>query len=451
MRRLLALVCGGFAALTGCAVNMEFADRDEGSAGGSGTSLQVDGTAIDLGQSIGGAMQLPVFVAQFQRAVVSGRADAPRELVERFPELAERVVLSDQADGTTRQAVAIWLDGLASPSRGGWSALATDRDLFPDRYAGWEESRATRCRSVRRGEFESVFGRDGMLPEGSPAPWPAFDDRMIRGMALLSAGLASQAVPEFHQAAKLASGWDSRVAVRAELMEALALRTAGDPAQAEAVRSRVVSGLSLHSVHDPLVLRMLLDLGKAKSGPDAQLSPRSVRWRLGRLQLRRNSPQAALLSWRAAESDPGSEPSIDRLRLGQAEALFALDVEEPAIAMLVGLADSSVRSEALVMLGLAQLRRGQYEPAIAVLREAVEATSSSESPQVYADVGLAMLSAGNQKMGLSLLHEARDAYAALGDLRALRQLLENELRYARAIGDPDLASQVRRGLREAGM
>jgi len=165
--------------------------------------------------------------------------------------------------------------------------------------------------------------------------------------------------------------------------------------------------------------------------------------RLGGIELRRKSPQSALLSFRAAESKPGNQPRTAQLRLRQAEALITLRQEQPAVVMLTGLAKGEARPEALAMLGLLYLKRGEIEPAMAMLQESVRLTTASSHPQIHGDAGLALLSVGHRKDGLSLLRSARESFKQRGDHRAVRQSLLNELRYAESEGDTDLAQQIR--------
>ena len=195
-----------------------------------------------------------------------------------------------------------------------------------------------------------------------------------------------------------------------------------------------------------MILRLILETVATPSAADPGLSTRLVRARLGRIEIQRGSPQAALLAWRAAESDFGSEPSTNALRLNQAEARIALQQDEAAITMLAGLARTEVRPEALTMLGLVHLRRNQIETGLAMLREAIESPTPQSHPAVHADAGLALVSAGEADAGRRLLDSARDAYRESGDIDGLRQLLVNQLRYAQSKGDASLVASTQRAL-----
>jgi hypothetical protein len=414
--------------------------------------LRIDGESLVLGDATGVRLPLGVFVAGIQRRLATGHDEVVGELVRAYPELAERAVLSADSPLRAQQAIAAWLDRLAAPLPGGWSSFVADRSGHPQRYARWERDRAEAWLDLRRGAFAEVAGRDLDLPIGGPSPWPALDATLLRATTTLAAGRPADAATRFEQAADRAMEWDRRVATRARLFASLAHDLSGNLAASQSMRQSAVQALSLPDIQDPMVLGLLLETqasgrtstGGALAGPSA----RSIRARLGSIELQRGSPQAALLAWRAAETEPGNYPTREQLRINQVEALIALGQDEPAIAMLIGLARTDVRPEALVMLGLVQLRRGHVNVALPVLREAVDATHAQAHPEVYADAGFALLSAGQEAAGHALLKEARAAYLSRGDTPALRQLLSNELLYAQTVGDTYLAQETQRALRE---
>jgi tetratricopeptide (TPR) repeat protein len=338
------------------------------------------------------------------------------------------------------------LDAVASPDRGGWSLFVTDRAENPRRYTDWQKQRASAWAALRRGAFADVADRTLTPPADGPTPWPALDAARLRATAMLAAGRPAEAAAVFTQAAQRAASWDRRVAAWANLFATLSHQLAANPGAASQTRADALSMIELSAIHDPMILRLLLET-QASAGPSIDASsPRQIQARLGRVELQRGSPQAALLAWRAAETEPGAEPTLNRLRLSQAEALIALGQDEPAIAMLIGLARTDVRPQALAMLGLVQMRRGQVDIALAVFREAVDATTAQAHPDVYADAGLALLSTGDRQTGLDLLDQARDAYQSRGNAEALRQLLTNQLHYAQAVNNPALATQARQML-----
>jgi len=449
MKTLLPFIIVLTAALAGCATSPT-GSRDETravAADDAGRVLRIEGESVLLGEAAA-PMSPAVFVSRIRQLTSSGRDEDAGQLVRMYPDLAEQAIFSSRGDTPALKTIAAWMDGFASPDRGGWSSLVADRADNPRRYSAWDTQRASAWTALRRGAFAQVADLKLTPPTDGPTPWLEVDATLLRATATLVAGRPGDAAKLFAHAADFAAGWDARVAARAHLLASLSHQLGGNTsaaAQSHAAATRIVS---IASIHDPMTLRLLLKTHGSDGNSTDAPSRREIRARLGRVELQRGSPQAALLAWRAAEDEPGNEPTLNRLRIGQAESLMALGQDEPAIAMLIGLARTEVRAEALVMLGLVQLRRGQVDLALAVLREAVDATNAQSHPNVYADAGLALLSTGSRKTGLSLLHEARDVYQARGDTNALRQLLTNELQYARAVDDSDLANQARQMLLE---
>ena len=441
-------------ALGGCASGPVQQPAEPGVVDGTAASpvLRIESESLVLGDAMGTRLPLRVYVANIRQRLATGHDEAVGELVRAYPELAERAVLSADSPLPAQRAIAAWLDGLATPAPGGWSAFVADRSEQPQRYDRWERDRAEAWSALRRGAFADVAGRDLDLPVGGASPWPALDAALLQATATLAAGRPADAATRFEQAADRATDWDRRVAARARLFASLAHDLAGNPAASQSMRETALAGLSLPDIHDPMVLGLLLETqasgGASPMGLSAGPSARAIRARLGRVELQRGSPQAALLAWRAAETEPGKDPTRNRLRISQVESLIALGQDEPAIAMLIGLARTEMRPEALVMLGLVQLNRGHVNVALRLLREAVDATHARAHPEVYADAGFALLSAGEETAGHALVQEARAAYLARDDTPALRRLLTNELLYARAVGDPNLAQETRRALRE---
>lgn len=448
MRSSTLLILAALIALGSCATSPIGSDRDSrGSAvEPSEYSLRVDGESIILGDVAQPPMSLPVFVSRVQRSEDSARDHDTGEFIRTYPDMAEQAVLSPEVDPEAQQVIAAWMDSFASPAPGGWSSLVADREKNPQRYAAWKEQRTASWASMRRGEFVDVIGRETAAPSEAPVPWSAIDAASLQATAMLAAGRPADAAPLFEQTAQLASAWDGRVAVRANLYAALAYQAAGRRGRASDARSRATAGTTLSAIRNPAVLRLLLETHESSRTSVDGYSPRATLARLGRIEMERGAPQAALLAWRAAEAKPGATPGLHHLRLGQAEALIGLGQDQPAIAVLVGLARTEVRSEALVMMGLVQLRRSQHDMALAMLREAVDNSSAKTHPDVYADAGLALLSMGSQDVGLSLLHQARDVYQERRDMHSLRKLLQNELRYARATGKGGLAREARKRL-----
>ncbi|MEM7692009.1 MAG: hypothetical protein AAF194_06130 [Pseudomonadota bacterium] len=413
--------------------------------------LRVEGSSIILGQAAAQPLSVKTLLDTVSSLLAASDHDAASDLLERFPDLARQAMFdSDLVRHRSSPAVAAWLDQQASPARGGWGAMIGDRQQNPSRYARYDQQRRSLWADFRKGHFATNAGFDlGAVSDG-PTPWPAIDMMVLSATALLASGNPSDAAPQFEDAAARAQEWDTAFADRQRLFAAFSHRLAGRTIRAEEIEEQVdwltPSGLS--HVYDPTVFRLALKtIGRnpALSGADG-VSVRMIHARLGEIELQRGSPQAALLSFRAAESQGGSRPRTAQLRLRQAESLIALRQEQPAIVMLTGLAKSEARPEALAMLGLIYLKRNEIETGISMLQEAVKLTTAESHPEIYADAGLALLSVGQRERGLGLSRLARQSYEQRGDHRAVRQSLSNELSYAESEGDMNLVQQVRRQL-----
>ncbi|MEM9347608.1 MAG: hypothetical protein AAGB26_13420 [Planctomycetota bacterium] len=325
--------------------------------------------------------------------------------------------------------------------------LVDDRSQNPSRYTEYDQQRRSLWIAFRKGDFQTSTTVETHSAAGGPTPWPTIDAAVLKATALLASGKPDRAAVEFEAAAKHAMDWDQAVSERYFLFSALSHRMAGQTTQAEQIELQVesLSPSRLLRINDPMVLRLALKtVGKhPRSSRQNSASPRMIHARLGEVELQRGSEQAALLSFRAAESVLGDRPRTAQLRLSQAEALIALDQEQPAVVMLTGLAKGEARPEALVMLGLIHLKRGDVESAMAMLHEAVRLTSANTHPQIHSDAGLALLSVGQRDQGLQLLRSARQSFKERGEDRAVRQSLVNELRFAESEGDSNLAQKVR--------
>jgi hypothetical protein len=394
-------------------------------------------------------MSREVFISRIAQLIGAGRDEDAGELVRLFPDLAEETVLSaSTTNPRVVRAIAAWLDVAAQPAQGGWALYVADRESNPGRYAGYLRSRESIWPALRRGAFAEVARLDLAPPSDGPTAWPEIDALLLRGTTTLAAGRPGDAASAFERAAEAAASWDSRVEIRARLFAALAAKLDGDFESTVKAQSSAIASLRLDQVQDPMILRLMLETVATPSAARSGLSTRLVRARLGRIEIQRGSPQAALLAWRAAESDFGSEPSTNALRLDQAEALIALQQDEAAIAMLAGLARTEVRPEALTMLGLVHIRRNQIDTGLAMLREAAKSTTPQSHPHVHADAGLALVSAGQAQAGRELLDSAREGYKVMGDSEGLRRLLHNQLRFGESIGDEQLVAQTQQALLE---
>lgn len=453
MRLILTLLVAAMLLLSACASHpqknasaSQTVEQDE-----TGRTLRLDGESVLLGEAASRPMSREMFARRISQLVSNGQNDAAFQLVRTYPDLArETVFASDQTPLTTRLAIATWLDALAQPQPGGWVLFVTDQKENPSRYAPYNRARASVWPALRRGAFAEVAALPLNPPTDAPVPWAQIDAMLLRATVLLAAGRPAEATPLFDQASQLAADWDWRVALRAKLFAALSDDLAGDPQAARTHYQSAMQGIALNEIDDPMILQLILKTQPDSASGMTRPTRRSVLAALGQLEMRRGAPQAALLSWRTAESQAGSEPSNEQLQLQQAEALIALQQEDAAMAMLTGLAQAgqpaSVRPQALVILGLIQMKRNEVEVALAMFKEAATISTPESHPSVHADIGLAFLSLGQAQSGLSRLDQARKAYQARGDDQAVQQLLQNQLRYANAVGDATLAQETRQAL-----
>ncbi|MEN1728797.1 MAG: hypothetical protein AAGJ52_10210 [Pseudomonadota bacterium] len=451
MKPIAALAAAFALTLMGCAAQPRL-DRDSGAdegSGGSGVVLRIDGESLVLGNATGSPLTPPLFVAQVQQQLLAGRNDRVENLVRTYPSSAQQAVLSPNQPVQIQQVVAVWLDWISRPAAGGWVELVADRLASPQRYQDWQTDRAAVLLELQRGEFSAVADRAITPMTEAPSPWANLELTRLRATAALAAGRPEAAAPLFARASEQAAMWNREEAAQFGLFATLAYQQAGDLDAARLARERAIEAVDLAQINNPMTLRLMLETAP-DGAADALLGRRAIRARLGRLELNRNMPQAALLAWRAAESELGQAPSLERLRLSQAEALIALGQSDPAVALLIGLSDSDLRPEALVMLGLVQMSKGQVDVGLAAMNEAVAATDADHHPSIYADSGLALLSVGEQAEGLARISAALTSYQDRNEIPEMRSLLDNQLRYAQAIGDTGLIQRTRQALQRLG-
>jgi tetratricopeptide (TPR) repeat protein len=127
--------------------------------------------------------------------------------------------------------------------------------------------------------------------------------------------------------------------------------------------------------------------------------------------------------------------------LGEIQAARALLA--PVLALE---SDPSVRA-AEAFLGALELRLGAPERAVGFLRKATETADDWPGrADAEANLGLALLSLGQDKEGLRWLHVAQARYEAGRDWDGLVQALRNELRWAERSGRTVEAERVRKSL-----
>ncbi len=434
--------------LIGCGATPH-TSRDVAAASDRGQTdrlLKVDGESIVLGEAVGRTLTRDAFMSRLREFTAKGQWYDAMQWCATYRDLAEQTVTAaGNAPDPAVDLAAMYLDQSAKPGRGGWRALIEARRTDPGRFAQYDRQRKAAWTPARRGQFEALANLEP--PSDMASPWLAVEALALRGKSALAMGQPQASGSVFRAAAAKADGWDEHVARRMRLFAALAAQLQNDTGTAMQLREQALQGVVIDQINHPTTLRLAIRTG-SKMDPMTTAAPgtpsmRSIRNRLGDILFDRGAPQAALLAWREAETDPGSKPSVNRLRLKQARALVALRQYGAATSMLIGVAQTDLRAEALATLGLVHMQRGQVRQGLTILREAATTTRATEYPQVHADAGLALLATGESDLGLQLLHGARQAFEQQQDWEGVRTTLQNELRHAMHSGDHERSQSLR--------
>ena len=175
---------------------------------------------------------------------------------------------------------------------------------------------------------------------------------------------------------------------------------------------------------------------------------------VGRWYLDRGHAQAALVSFKRAETSAPSDLAKRWLRLRQAKALVQLEQGGPATAILAGLIGdkkSELYRPASALLGSIYLQRSQSRKGLALLKAAVEQEDGFEWPErseAEADLALAYLSVGDAVVGLDRMHRAQRRLENDGNRELLSLALDNELKFLEHTGKRKEASAIREKMRE---
>ena len=421
----------------GCSTTSKATDAQGSDLAASDQQLKLDGDSALLGEAVGGGLTRATFIARLQEFTARGKVYDALQWCVTYHDLSEQVVLyAADAPDPVVDMVSMYLDQSNPEGQGGWQAMVQMWRTHRSAFAQYEHERQAAWQAARRGEFEAFASLTP--PAGLESPWLSVESLSLRGKSALVSGQPDVAGAAFREAAEKAEGWDPRVASRMWLFAALAAQMQGELQQAEQLCDRALNGVVAQQVNHPTTLRLAIRIAKSAGGQSEQLpSMRALRYRLGELLFDRGQPQAALLAWREAETEPGNGPSTNRLRLQQANALIAMRKYGTAMSLLVGLAQTDLRAEALASLGLLHMQRGQMHQGLAMLREATTSTQPTTHPQVHADTGLALLAAGEKEIGLEKLHAAREAFSQRQDWSGVRTTHKNEMRYAAHAGERD--------------
>jgi tetratricopeptide (TPR) repeat protein len=319
----------------------------------------------------------------------------------------------------------------------------------------------------------------------------SIDARQVRGTALLLAERPTEAAAALEDAISLAVGTSPYQAAYLLLLQSDAKRRAGDgPGAVQTWQRAVLVASNLCEVEPPILDPVLWErlsylrpvnapwpadvidrlvsreplagLAPARSGAaiasDEGAAParsETVVWHsLGRWYLDRGHAQAALVSFKRAESAAADEETRHWLRFRQAKALTVLGQTGPATAILLGLLAQkppAVEAPASALMGSLYVHRGQTQRGLQLLKKGVGRTDGvtwKERNEAEADLALAQLTLGDTAAGLDCLHRAQHAFEVEGELESLVAALENELRFLEQARSRKEAAAVQGRLRE---
>jgi hypothetical protein len=319
----------------------------------------------------------------------------------------------------------------------------------------------------------------------------SIDARQLRGTALLLAERPAEAAAAFDDAIGMAVKASPYQAAYLLLLASDARRRAGDAAaaartwqQALLAAARLIE--TEPPVLDPVLWERLSYLRPVNERwPDdviARLSAREplpglaepvvagatasdegsdpaaaevVLWHcIGRWYFDRGHAQAALVSFKRAESAAAGDETRQWLRFRQAKSLTVLGQVGPATAILLGLLSqqpAAVEAPASALLGSLNVHRGQTQRGLQMLKKAVDGNTNlvwKERTEAEADLALAQLTLGDAGGGLERLHRVQDAFESEGELESLIAALENELKFLEHTGARKDVGPVKARLRE---
>ncbi len=399
--------------------------------------------------------------------VVEERFATATAWVYRFPDVAIdtlRTSLSEPAaDDPALNLIASAYDSQCSgPARGGgWSDILRKRLQAPARYESYAASRRELLDQLRQGRP----GEAALIPLPAAArslePQLRIDAAQLVATAHLLDGNNDAAIASLNEALEAAQRHCPQHAAELGLMLSDAHRRSEqyDTATQTWQQAVLAAAESLHqeiphcdpnfweraSYLRPVDQRwpqaVEMRLAAAGGFPPAaagQADPTDAAlWAsLGLWRLERDEPQPALANLKRAESMmPEGQPRAT-LRLAQAQALYRMDQFPAATALLVELSRSEqpqVAAPARALLGGMKLQAGDVHVGRRLLTESLKSDLAwSGRGQAEADLGLALLIAGEEEEGLRRLHEAQQRFEAEGDRESLAQSLFNESEYFKA-------------------
>ncbi|MEM9419139.1 MAG: hypothetical protein AAGA25_08850 [Planctomycetota bacterium] len=419
--------------VTGCETSRE---RQTTPSAGEGLTLRIDGTAQMLGHVSKPPESNEIFGRELTAMVRQNHLRSAKYWLRyRFDE-AERLLI---APGDTPPEVLTFLAlrwDERSGGLGGWYELLQDRLTRTEVYESSDAAYRGWYRAARSGQFDLGIAEKITSPPGAPAPWLQVESYRLQAVALLTDGDPSGAAARWVSAAELAQPWSPRISKQLRLMAASAWLSDQQFDQAAEAWQLATDRITLYDLDSATTLSLLIQVQEKLQGvSDTNLvSSRFLYYRLGEVRLARNEPQAALVAFRKAESQLGTEPATPTLRLAQADALVALGQRDTARAILVELTNSPQHIDAIARLGVIDLRSGRLSQGRRLLRTASQKMPIEDDPQIHADYALALIATGETSKGLDLLAKAREYFLQRGDFESIKKSLHNEQLFAQAEG-----------------
>ena len=179
---------------------------------------------------------------------------------------------------------------------------------------------------------------------------------------------------------------------------------------------------------------------------------------IGHWHLDRGEAKAAFAAFKRAVNTDSAGPWKEMVDLYEAKAMMQLKQSPAAISILTRLAthnDSPWKRPALAAIGACKFQGGHFQQAEALYKKALENLSHGPHGEVEdfvgkseaeSDLGLVLLALGDEAKGLALLHANRETFARTGQVDALLQDLENEIRYFEVRQRAGVARQLRTDL-----
>lgn len=421
-------------------------------------SKRVDWQGNIIGERGKAAVSPDMFTQRVMTLLHDGRRWSATSYVERYPDVA--------AIALRTPPVGIPADSLA------FIGQVHDRQTGGEGGPRWEDRRMAAAilagASPDPGEGDKTL-RLCKATEGTSA---AVDGYRLAAQIYLAMDRAKEATSAMKAALSAAVGLPYET-IELWLLYAESLRRSGQMEQAEAAwaKAAIAAAMLLNrspGVKDPLLWERLASLRQVQAKwptevhaallratqiagfPTAQdVSDEGMLWIVvGCWRLDRNESNAAVTSFKRAETLANDQNARALLQVWQSKSLVMIDQVPTATALLTPLADHpnpAVASAALATLGAIRLQAGAVRQARGLFERADSLAGSWQwRADVKANLALAMFLDGEEQQALDQLHQAQDAFRETNDLSGLLLACKNELEYWTTKGESSRAKEVRK-------